>query len=732
MYEQLESRRCLTVGFIAHDILISDVDEVGTRAITQVDIDGDGDLDILSAAAEAVGGEGKVALYRNLGQLRFEPQQVLIEEPAIFVVGADVDSDGHTDVVATTLSGMVWIRNLGGGNFEEPAVIADVFAATIVAADVDADGDTDLVARGTLGNLTLLRNGGAGSFELLEINRNRNTALHAADIDSDGTMEILVGRSDGRIEVYESIVSDELPVEVVAASESADVSSIRTADLDGDGDIDVLAAIQDRLVVIRNQSGTLVNDREFNVLGGISLLDVGDIDRDGDADVFIVGERQGSMFWYENTDGMQTFPETVTSFVGGGFQRGLLMFVADLNSDGWLEVISGGSLNPISPFGGLGFQELVDRQTFEFGHWQRIATQSDGATDAVWADLDGDGFDDLLAVSLFDDRIFWHENLSPGEFGPQQLIDSQLNARSLQANDFDMDGDVDFVVASRVGLLYYENDGVDFVPVVIHDRQSFNVLAGDYDNDGDVDLLQSITIGDSDNPTIQVSIVPNEFGSGEGSWGNSRTVVSHTALSEFRTETAPQFIDFDNDGDADVVQYRANDVAIYENVGETFIPLERIVLPDGESLSGAQSSSIPLRVVDFDNDGDPDLIQDSLNPWWFENIENTGEFTPRRIERIEILSPSGFPLFENSEKSRYIDVDHDGDLDLVAFDYSSFDASFFETRREETLVLFENIDSVYGEPKRLTAVTGSQGGFAQFLDRDIDGDGDTDLSLIHI
>ncbi len=111
------------------------------------DVDGDGRPDVFLARTE-----GSSALYRNLGDWRFEDitQQAGVAAPGRHATGcafADVDGDGDQDLVLVSLGGPnALFLNDGKGHFtEQSAGLTSTAGSTSIAlADVDGDGDLDM------------------------------------------------------------------------------------------------------------------------------------------------------------------------------------------------------------------------------------------------------------------------------------------------------------------------------------------------------------------------------------------------------------------------------------------------------------------------------------------------------------------------------------------------------------------------------------------------------------
>jgi len=103
---------CLTanifsqVQFTPHTITTSAVD---TRSVYATDVDGDGDMDVLSAS------DDKIAWYENDGNENFIPHTITIDADfAVSVYAVDVNSDGDMDILSASFNDnkIAWYENL--------------------------------------------------------------------------------------------------------------------------------------------------------------------------------------------------------------------------------------------------------------------------------------------------------------------------------------------------------------------------------------------------------------------------------------------------------------------------------------------------------------------------------------------------------------------------------------------------------------------------------------------
>lgn len=321
-------------------------------AIFSADIDGDGDLDVLSASTS----DDKVAWYENIdGQGTFGEQNIIVnlyETRAVYA--ADMDGDGDMDVLTASYinSGVFWIENIDGlGTFGSLQLIT-IFNESVLnvsAADFDGDGDMDVLTADHYEIVWLENVDGAGNFGIeQEIDGNTDgvRSLHAIDIDGDGDLDVVSSEIwSNKIVWYENLNGLGSFGSAQIISLSADYpASIFSADLDGDNDIDVLSASKSDNTIAWYENidgmGTFSPEKIIDI-GLNNDIIAGDIDGDGDNDVIAVTEISNTgLIWFENIDGLGNFG--VGQNITGGDSYGFIA-TDDIDGDGDLDIISAGS-----------------------------------------------------------------------------------------------------------------------------------------------------------------------------------------------------------------------------------------------------------------------------------------------------------------------------------------------------------------------------------------------------
>jgi hypothetical protein len=317
----------------------------GGSSLTAVDLDGDGDHDIIAGAY----GANKVVWIENLGAGIYGPTRVVDDkaESVWFTKPIDADNDGDLDIVAGMYSGtFAMYPNLGGGLFGSRVTIDTNFIGPwIVGADFDTDGKTDLVAAEDGGTeLFLYRGLGGGTFATKASLGNTFKGLggfQIADFDGDGDTDLAVGdyRAD-EIIIFINKAGVLVRGQTIVGGDGASADGL--ADINGDSKLDIISLEYNSGKVswhAGNGDGTFGLRNELPAsLNGPYAVKAGDFDGDGDADVAIATYSSSSEFVWLQNDGKGKFGNPLSISQAAG-QVGDLD-AADVDGDGDLDLIA--------------------------------------------------------------------------------------------------------------------------------------------------------------------------------------------------------------------------------------------------------------------------------------------------------------------------------------------------------------------------------------------------------
>ena len=334
------------IGWENH-IISDNVD--GAHSVFAADIDGDGDMDVISASSV----DDKINWYENTdGQGEFKEHYIGFASFACSVYPADIDGDGDMDVVAASWGDdkIAWWENADGlGAFVEHIITtsADV-ARSVFCADIDGDGDMDVVAAYMGDDIVAWweNTDGQGTFVEYIIATNEDGAriVKAADLDNDGYMDVVAAILDaGKIVWYKNTDGNGRFVKQPTIMEDPNGAwTVNTGDINGDGNIDVIAAVGDSSLVWCENNGQgvfTVHDEVFSSSSSAEDLHVVDIDGDGDKDVISAEVIPNKVVWWENLDGQggDLLQWSIKSLASNA----KTVHYADINDDGLMDVISG-------------------------------------------------------------------------------------------------------------------------------------------------------------------------------------------------------------------------------------------------------------------------------------------------------------------------------------------------------------------------------------------------------
>ncbi|MCP4193069.1 MAG: VCBS repeat-containing protein [Planctomycetaceae bacterium] len=733
--EQLEARQLLTAVSYGDQELVDGLAADGPVSVIPSDVDLDGDIDLVIGSFrdgkvawhENLGADR--FLEHSIDSIPGSDDSLIRE-----LIAADFDGDGDDDVAVAAYGSdrIVWYRNLGNGHFDNLATVTTETdgVRTLAAADFDADGDLDLVSGSWLDNkVAWYANDGEGNFgsqQIISESIAGPRQLRVGDIDLDGRPDVAVAfRFDDTVAWFSNEGDGFSSDSQIISTNTNGPEAIALADADGDGDLDVFTAFSFEGMVAwfenLDENGTFGSRQELSSTAeGARFISVADLDGDGDNDVVAASSYYPSnnTNWYENTDGQGLF--ATGKIISDKLIGPESIAIADLDGNGTPEVIVASSDdNRVSyfPNGGDG----------AFGIAQPVLTHPVGLGSIATADFDGDGDLDILAGSNSDNKVAWYENVDgKGHFPAAKIITTQANrVETVRAADLDGDGDLDALSASYGDdkIAWYENlDGLgNFGPQQIISRRSNGAIdlhTADLDGDGDIDVLSASAIDGI------IAWYRNE--DGQGSFG-SLQILTRRAISAEWVSSA----DLDGDGDVDILSaaYGDGKIAWYENEdgNGSFSSTQTIAIRPG---------SVTVEATDLDNDGDLDLVTTQFGTnatggilSWIEQTENKVFGEPQDIaigfnepealaiadvdgngvDDIVIADSSQVVWFERKEEGfsdhlvtqgnvagvfEVTVADMDGDSDMDILSASAYDSKLALYRNQSTSGDFDGDGSV--------------------------------------
>ncbi len=274
-----------------------------------------------------------------------------------------------------------------------------------------------------------------------------------------------------------------------------------------------------------------------------------DLNEDGDIDIVVAAWAGNTVRWYEN-DGNENW---TMHYVDDNFIGAHTIDIKDVNDDGRPDVLCS-SFDMSAADSEIAWWENNMPDT----NWTKhvISTRFKQSPFIHGADIDGDDDMDILACGELNGEVYWWKNDGNQNWTENMISSSFSKAHTVFARDIDLDGDMDVIGAACMSskIAWWENDGSQNFTY-----HSMGILAGalwfdaaDLDNDGDRDLYGG---GQGANKLVWFE--------NDGSTNFSRYDFDDTFTQAFSVVHA----DFDNDNDTDLVAigYMSNQISWFEN-----------------------------------------------------------------------------------------------------------------------------------------------------------------------
>ncbi len=416
----------------------------------------------------------------------------------------------------------------------------------------------------------------------------------------------------------------------------------------------------------------------------------GDIDGDGDEDLFVANYRGHSRLWRNDGGGVFADIASTAGVQRIGQPQGC-SFV-DVDGDGDLDLyITSRRLNAAARRGGhvptrnLLFKNLGDGRFRDATDVGGVAVTQTSTASTDWGDYDGDGRLDAFVAARYGSRerrnVLFRQR-APGRFQDMAAETGVADPAGPPTVflgswfDYDGDGDLDLLLAIDFwGVELYRNDNGRFVRVTAEalppatdgtpgapPNNAMGVAWGDYDNDGCVDVLvtganmagqggfEAATLGD---------LASRLYRSNCNSGFTDATVAARLHPTGV-TEWSPNFVDYDNDGDLDLSVVAGNATSASRRglldaptrLIARLVSIPRSVIPYRlAAWAYRYEAMIPARGTNGPGGAMPNFLYQN-------RLVETGV-----ADFVDVTQRVGVGNFGASRGSAWADMDGDGDLD---------------------------------------------------------------------
>ena len=616
-------------------------------------------------------------------------------------VTADFDGDGYLDLATLAAPDVNIHFGTGHGTFQRLVSYTVGPGSVLALANLNGDRHPDLVVSGN--GLTLLENRGDGTFTI-SLDDPTLSYVQLDDVDGDGDLDIVAGDFRGNLVVRLNDGRGEFGAAMTPGAPALEVGTTAVGDVNGDGKSDIVYGSGSALrILLGHGDGTFGESPHAPPIGHATVI-LADVDGDGSLDIVAKSILSRDVHVLVN-DGRGVFKERTQFLVPAGSGLPLasqaLALAADVNCDDKPDLFFVGSI----PYRDDVVSVFINRGDGTFGDAENYAGQLPVAT----GDFNGDGRPDLVtgwfAFSSVLPNLGDGTFLAPGAFRFPPLTDGTPAATiAMTSGDLNGDGTLDFAVvnrysdyASRIAVLLgdrttgFKLAAKDY-PLLVPSSE-YKLASGDMDGDGRPDL--ALLNGANTVPMIEVYL---SRGSGVFSDPIDTPAGSLFGVTVFAAG------DLDNDGavdlvtEAPLVAVAVPGVNVWINQGHgTFAQPVHYDTPVPSSLT----------VRDLNGDGALDIVVTT----------NVGESDGRTLlnKGNGTFSPLvGYPSANGSNAVAIEDVDRDGKADLVTAGDTAV----------RVLRGFSN--GTFANDASYTVTVGTK---TAVVARDFDGDGTVDLAI---
>ena len=309
------------------------------------------------------------------------------------------------------------------------------YLEAVIVADLNGDGLPDVIAGSqNPAMVAWYRNTGGGTFasrQVISTALGAPSGLSAADLDGDGLVDIACSSLNDNTVAWFKNLGGAVPSFVfnLISTSTYRALSVATANINGEPGLDVLSTSanpDNKLAWHRNNPlGTLGPQNVISTAAASpSSITPGDLDGNGILDLVVTSGNDNTLAWFQGAPPVGGIPQYTRRVIATNQPRAAAAAIADLDGDGWPDVLCA------TPYvgdvaSGVGNRVTWFRNTTHdagatapfFGAGQIVTGFAAGAISVAAADLNSDGKPDAVAASLSSYKVTWYENLGGGSFG---------------------------------------------------------------------------------------------------------------------------------------------------------------------------------------------------------------------------------------------------------------------------------------------------------------------------
>jgi len=592
----------------------------------------------------------------------------------------------------------------------------------IKSLDINNDGNPDIavIYRNTPSRI-YIGDGSDTPFDPLNTVTLSTTSLHywasinASDLNGDGYVDIIIGTVNNNrffINQHNSKPDNPFPTGIIFPDLGEITRSTLTADIDNDGDLDVLFGKVESPHKLYLNNGTA---NPFSNVTAIDILDgnystvtlfLEDMDNDFDLDLFEINDTEINRLYINNQSEIPFQHSDISQITQSSTIQNVK--VSDMDNDGDLDIVamqSRGDLNnTIFKNNGSGSSFIP----------QTITDTLPSRAIAI-GDIDSNGLKDFVVGNgddnggIYQDKFYLQQ--SDGTFLAMDVgISTDIyNTWHIELADFDKDGDLDLATTGtgpsnklylNKGAPYYlKNSPAIPLPITPNSYLAapLVITTGDFNNDGYLDIATAFThvniILNNKMPTPFAGVMPIE--------------INLAALGFSEIVDSLDSGDIDNDGDIDLVlgSFDFKNILLFNDNSENLFSNNNYsIIGDYELLTSS------IKLLDMNRDGHLDILtRNSFNV--DQMFINNGTADP-----FNSVSPINYEDWSTGDILIIKDMNNDGTLDLV---------SHSPTRNLQTLISKPVQQTLSGiQPSDISLQTNPTQAIAVF---DMDADGDLDI-----